>query len=223
MLYYVLAGFVFGGLIPYMARRFAKFMPATPAYALCQLFRPGQGAKKQNEQYKKLAKTYYWRSFVAALFTACLTYAYYWRFGAENFGWCVFYLWTLLLLAEIDWRMFLLPDILTVPLLIGGFVCAAWGHGWVIGAESALGAVVGYLLPVLVSLLLVWKNKDAFGGGDIKFLAAIGAWVGFEPLIYVLATASILMLVYSLLRRQKAVAFGPALSLAAIIVAFLFF
>ena len=116
-----------------------------------------------------------------------------------------------------------MPDILTVPLLIGGFVCAAWGHGWVICAESALGAAVGYLLPVLVSLLLVWKNKDAFGGGDIKFLAAIGAWVGFEPLIYVLAAASILMLVYSLLRRQKAVAFGPALSLAAIIVAFLFF
>ena len=69
----------------------------------------------------------------------------------------------------------------------------------------------------------MWKNKDAFGGGDIKLLAAIGAWLGFELLLYVIAAASVLMLIYTLLRRRKSVAFGPALSFAAIIVAFLFF
>lgn len=221
MLYYVIGGFVFGLLIPYMARRFAKFMPATPAYALWQLLRPGRVAAGARQ--KTLRRSYYWRSLMSGLLTAALTYVFAWRFGLEHLGWYVFYLWILLLLAEIDWRMFLLPDILTIPLLIGGFAGAAWGSGWVIGAESALGAVAGYLLPVAVSLLLVWRNKDAFGGGDIKLLSAIGAWVGLEFLLYVIAAASILMLVYTLVRRQRSVAFGPALAIAAIVVAIIFF
>ncbi len=221
MLYYVFGGFVFGLLIPYMARRFAKFMPATPAYALWQLLCPGRIAKGWLRQKK--ARAFLWRSLVSGLLTASLSYIFYRHFGLGCLGWHVFYLWILLLLAEIDWRMCLLPDILTVPLLIGGFVCAAWGCGWVIGAESALGAAVGYLLPAAVSLLLVRRHKDAFGGGDIKLLAAIGAWVGVEPLLYVIAAASVLLLVYTLLRRRRSAAFGPALAVAAIIVALLFF
>lgn len=36
---YALYGFLVGLFIPYTARRFAKFMPATPGYALWQLLR----------------------------------------------------------------------------------------------------------------------------------------------------------------------------------------
>ena len=221
MLYYILGGFAFGLLIPYMARRFAKFMPATPAYALWQLIRPVksvQGSKKRN-----LQKTYYWRSLMSGLLTSGLTYIFVVHFETANQGWCVFYLWTILLLAEIDWRTFLLPDILTIPLLIGGFAFSTLGAGWVIGAESALGATTGYVLPVVASVLMLRKSKDAFGGGDIKFLAAIGAWIGLLPLVYVIAAASILMFGYMLVCRKKLAAFGPALSIAAIIVALLFF
>ena len=221
MLYYILGGFAFGLLIPYMARRFAKFMPATPAYALWQLIRPVksvQGSKKRN-----LQKTYYWRSLMSGLLTSGLTYIFVVHFETANQGWCVFYLWTILLLAEIDWRTFLLPDILTIPLLIGGFAFSTLGAGWVIGAESALGATAGYVLPVVASVLMLRKSKDAFGGGDIKFLAAIGAWIGLLPLVYVIAAASILMFGYMLVCRKKSAAFGPALSIAAIIVALLFF
>lgn len=221
MFYYILGGFTFGLLIPYMARRFAKFMPATPAYALWQLIKPVKNIKGTRKQ--KLQKAYYWRSLMSGLLTAGLTYIFVVHFETANPGWCVFYLWMLLLLAEIDWRMFLLPDILTIPLLIGGFAFSTLGAGWVIGAESALGAVIGYVLPVAASILMLHKSKDAFGGGDIKFLAAIGAWVGVLPLVYVIATASILMFGYMLVCRQKSAAFGPALSIAAIIVALLFF
>ena len=221
MLYYVLGGFVFGMLIPYMSRRFAKFMPATSAYALWHLIRPAKSV--EGDRNIKLRKAYYWRSLMSGMLAAGLTALSIWHWGEDNFGWCAFYLWMLLLLAEIDWRMFLLPDILTIPLLIGGFAFASLGNGWVIGAESALGAMIGYVLPVIASILMLRKSKDAFGGGDIKFLAAIGAWVGVLPLIYVIAISSIMMFVYMLIRRQKAAAFGPALSIAAIIVALLFF
>ena len=78
-------------------------------------------------------------------------------------------------------------------------------------------------LPVIIGFLLLPRNKNAFGGGDIKLLAAIGAWVGIVPLLYVISSASVLMLLYTLLSGRKEVAFGPALALSAIGVAILFF
>lgn len=97
------------------------------------------------------------------------------------------------------------------------------GMGHISGAESALGAVGGYFLPVLVSLLFVWKNKDAFGGGDIKLLAALGAWLGFEKLLYVIVVSAVLFILYAAIKRQRSGAYGPAIAIAGIIVAFYFF
>ena len=218
---YAFCGFVFGLFIPYIARRFAKFMPASFAYALWQIIKPQINTRKIRKA--PLYKTYIWRSFMSGLFTASLSFLFYHHFGSENIAWKLVLLWSLLLLAEIDWRMFLLPDILTVPLLILGFFTAAWNIGFTIAPDSALGAIVGFFLPSLAALALVWKNRDAFGGGDIKLLAAIGAWLGFNGLLYTIALASISQLIISLLNRQKAVAFGPALAFAAIIIAISFF
>ena len=221
MVLYILGGFIFGLMIPYISRRFAKFMPATPAYALWQIFVGGK--KIRGNRNKNLRKKYYWRSLMFGLATSFLTAMFVLKFGGANAVWCICYLWLLLLLAEIDIRMRLLPDILTVPLLIIGFAYAAFGFGWVVAAESALGALFGYFMPIIVSFFIVWKNRDAFGGGDIKFLAALGAWLGVEPLLYVILMASILMLIYALIRRCRTIPFGPGLTVAAIIVALCFF
>lgn len=218
---YALWGFLFGLFVPYTARRFAKFMPATAAYALWRILTPGKRARgiRAHTHYK----SFLWRSLMSGLLTAAVSYAFYVRFGSGHLAWYLAYVWILLLLAEIDWRMFLLPDILTVPLLILGFFSAAAGWGWITAAESAAGALAGYFLPVLVSLLLVWKDKNAFGGGDIKLLAATGAWLGVLPLLYVIAVSSVLLLAYSLWRRRRSAAYGPAIALSGIIIAFCFF
>lgn len=219
-------GFVFGILIPYLSRRFEKFMPATFAYALYQICRPGKrvsSQKRKDPRYTALKKQYLWRSLIWGLVCFGLSYGAFFHFGGEHLGWYLYFIWSLLLLTEIDYRMYLLPDILTIPLLIIGFVCAVLVCGWVCPAESALGALVGYFLPVIASLFLVWKDKDMFGGGDIKLLAAVGAWVGADKLIYVILTAVVIFGLYTLLRRQRSGAFGPAIALAAIIIAFYFF
>lgn len=218
---YALSGFVFGLFIPYTARRFAKFMPASFAFALWQIVKPSKNARRILKS--PVYKTYLWRALLSGLLTAALSYLFYDRFGVENICVKLAFLWILLLLAEIDWRIFLLPDLLTIPLLILGFFAAAWNIGFTIAPDSALGAAAGYFLPSLAALLLVWKNRDAFGGGDIKLLAAIGAWLGLEGLLYTIALASAGQLVIALLRRQKAIAFGPALAFAAIIIAICFF
>lgn len=145
------------------------------------------------------------------------------RFSDIYIVWYLGLIWTLLLLTEIDNRMMLLPDILTVPLLIAGFAYSVFVSQWVIPAESVLGAVTGYMLPVVASAFLVWKNKDAFGGGDIKLLAALGAWLGMELVIYTMILASVLFVLYALARRMRVGAFGPAITIAAIMIAFYFF
>ncbi len=218
---YVLSAFVFGLFVPYTARRFAKFMPASFAFALWQIVKPSVNAKKILKS--PLYRSYLLRSLMSALLTATLSYLFLHCFGTENLWWKLTFLWILLLLSEIDLRTFLLPDILTVPLLILGFFAAAWNCGFTIAPDSALGAAAGYFLPSLAALFLVWKNRDAFGGGDIKLLAAIGAWMGLELLLYTVLLASLGQLAILLLRRRQAAAFGPALAFSAIIIAICFF
>lgn len=224
---YMGLGFLVGLFIPYIARRFAKFMPATPGYALVQIFKfskkVSSSKRSQNPAYSKMARRLFYRSLLSGLVMAVLVYLGLERFGQLHPVWFIGYFWVLLLLAEIDSRMLLLPDILTVPLLIAGFALSAWSVGFVSAPESALGAVCGYFLPVAVSLLFVWKNKDAFGGGDIKLLAALGGWLGVEPLLYVILFAAVLFLAYAAVKRQRSGAFGPALAIAGIIVALYFF
>lgn len=221
---YILWGFLFGILIPYMARRFAKFMPATAAYALYRLLWPvktvSDERKRRNPCYQKLMSAYVMRSLGYGILTAAISYGAFGRFGAESIWWYLAFIWILLLLLEIDYKTMYLPDILTFPLLLTGFLYAVLIGVWVGPAESSIGAAAGYVLPVFASLLLVWKNKDVFGGGDIKLLSAIGAWLGVESLLYTIILSCLIFGIYALLKRQRSGAFGPAIAIAAIIVAF---
>lgn len=202
-------------------------MPATFAFALCQIFRPAKKVKshkwEKSLEYTKLRREYFYRSVMSALITSVVSYFAFIHFGETNIGFVLVFIWILLLLAEIDYRMYLLPDILTIPLLLTGFLAVALGSGFVCAEESALAAFTGYFLPVLVSLFFVWRNRDAFGGGDIKLLSALGAWLGLEPLLYVIVVSAVLFLVYALIKRQRSGAYGPAIAVAGIIVAFYFF
>lgn len=214
---YVFGALIFGLFVPYMARRFAKFMPATFAGAVVELLRREKKVKKYRklEKYKKLM----WRSMMYAIVAASMVWVAYGYFGSFGFGFLVSYILILLLLAEIDYRTFLLPDILTVPLLLLGILASSVGMGFVAINESVVGAVVGYFLPVMVSLFIVWYKRDAFGGGDIKLLSALGAWLGVEGVLYVIALASVLGLIYALAKQKRSLAFGPMIALSGIVVA----
>ena len=217
---YAVYGFVAGFLIPYMSRRFAKFMPATPAYALYRLGKPNKTARKVkfSTRYKQLKRKYLSRSLVYGALSALLSLLAFWRLGEEHLFWYLAFVWILLLLAEIDLKMLLLPDILTIPLLIGGFVFAAFFGVNVSAEESAAAAMAGYVLPVVATLLMLWRSVDAFGGGDIKLLSAIGAWLGLEGVIYTILLSCLVFGLYSAVRRQRAGAFGPSLSVSAVII-----
>lgn len=129
--------------------------------------------------------------------------------------------WWLLALALIDLRSWRLPDALTLPLLAAGIAGAVFGL--LPGVElphSLAGAATGYL--VLAAIAWIYRRlrgRDGLGLGDAKLLAAAGAWLGVEPLAWLVLIAALLGLGFALLRAwpvraETAVPFGPPLALA---------
>ena len=213
---FVFCAFVFGFCVPYMARRFNKFMPATFAGALVELFRHEKKLKaiRKNKLYKK----FMWRSLMCGLVNALIIFLALHFTTTINPAFLTLYICLLLLMAEIDFRSLLLPDILTIPLLLIGLFVACFNMSSISIEDSVVGGLVGYFLPVLVTLLIVWYKKDAFGGGDIKLLSALGTWLGVESLLNVIAVASVLGIVYAILKRKSSLAFGPMIAIAGIVI-----
>ena len=226
---YAFYGFLFGFCIPYMARRFAKFMPATPAYAVYRLLKPvktvSKPKKQGNLQYQKLMRKYIMRSIGWAIICSSLSWLCYFGFEGASVltRWYIGCLWTLLLLAEIDKRMELLPDILTFPLLLAGFLCASFSSigGFVNPMESSIGAAIGFALPIFASAFLIWKDENALGGGDIKLFSALGAWLGTELLLYTVIASCLIFAIEAIITRKRCGAFGPSIVWATILIAFL--
>lgn len=127
--------------------------------------------------------------------------------------------WTLLTLAWIDWRSMVLPDVLTLPLLLAGLGVTALRTPEDL-SEHALAAAIGYggiaLLAVVYERL---RAREGIGLGDAKLFAAAGAWLGIEPMPWVLATAAGFGIVATIVRTRGAPGqlrqpFGPWLALA---------
>jgi leader peptidase (prepilin peptidase) / N-methyltransferase len=128
--------------------------------------------------------------------------------------------WALLALAWIDWRHFRLPDVLTLPLLLGG-LAVTWLETPEDLTDHAIGAIVGYLgFRALAWGYRVVRGRAGMGQGDAKLLAAGGAWLGWEPLPHVILVAAVCGIVVALaagVRRGRLngammIPFGPCLS-----------
>jgi len=142
--------------------------------------------------------------------------------GGEKIWLDCFFGWWLLALGWIDVRRWLLPDPLTLPLIIAGLAAAVAFEPEQL-VDRALGAALGYLsLRVVALLYRGLRGRDGLGHGDAKLLAASGAWVGATALPQVvlgaafsaLFTAACLRLAGVRLGAGSALPFGPFLALA---------
>ncbi len=111
--------------------------------------------------------------------------------------------WTLLLLAAIDWRVQLLPDILTLPLCVAG-LAASWAIAADWWPDHVIGAAAGFLSFALIALAYrAWRGREGLGLGDAKLMAALGAWVSWIGLPTVLLWGSVLGLAYALAQTMR--------------------
>jgi leader peptidase (prepilin peptidase)/N-methyltransferase len=130
--------------------------------------------------------------------------------------------WWLLALGWIDIRRWLLPDALTLPLIIAGLAAAAAFDREQL-AGRALGAALGYIsLRAIALLYRGLRGREGLGHGDAKLLAASGAWVGVMALPQVVLGAAVSALFAAACLRLfgvplgagSALPFGPFLALA---------
>ena len=148
-----------------------------------------------------------------------------WNFGLNVTGVIYSLFFTIAIaLFFIDLETFLLPDRLTFAMLWLGLLASALGYSPISPIDAILGACLGYVLPWLVnSAYYIVRQRDGFGGGDFKLLAALGVWLGWAEIVPILCGASIIGLIVmglaSIVRRERllmnqALPFGPFLILS---------
>lgn len=156
----------------------------------------------------------------AALFTAAVA----WR-PETIIAWPFhfYFLASLIACTFIDIDHWILPDKITLPGIVVGLVGSLVVPEFSI-VNSFLGTFVGGGILYLVAwAYLTFAKKDGLGGGDIKFLAMIGAFLGAKGALATLVLSSFLGSILGIfliaIRGKKsgtAIQFGPFLALGAV-------
>ena len=127
-------------------------------------------------------------------------------------------------LSSIDHKTQFLPDMLTYPLLWLGLLWAVIEPGLISPAHAVEGAIMGYMtLWSLGKAFYLLRGQDGMGGGDMKLVAALGAWVGPLGIMLVIGVAAFIGLGHAIVLAARGkgfnkFAFGPSLATAAILV-----
>jgi leader peptidase (prepilin peptidase)/N-methyltransferase len=145
-----------------------------------------------------------------------------WRFG---FSWqtvgALLFTWILIALTFIDLDYHLLPDQLTFSLLGLGLLLSLFSL-FCNSSDAIIGAIVGYLVFAVTQWFFhLATGKVGMGQGDYKFLAALGAFLGWQMLPIIILLASISGIIFSVTHmaikhqfKSVPLPFGPYLAVA---------
>ena len=134
----------------------------------------------------------------------------------------------LVVITYIDIDHQIIPNVITYPGIVVGFL-ASFAVDYITYIESLIGIILGggVLLMVAWGYYFMTK-KEGMGGGDIKLLAMLGAFLGWKGVIFTIFVGSAIGALVGMalaLRteqgRRLPIPFGPFLSLGALL--YLFF
>jgi len=155
------------------------------------------------------------------IITALLLLAGFSKFGL-TFDFLVYFLVApaLVIITAVDIKHQVIPDIITLPGLALGLVAGSYSIGYV---NSFMGFLLGSGLFYFVALL----SNGGMGGGDIKYIAAAGAFVGWQKVLLIIFIGAVLGTFVGLFQigvqkktRKNIIPFGPLLALATLITLF---
>ncbi|MFH1552785.1 MAG: prepilin peptidase [Candidatus Omnitrophota bacterium] len=174
---------------------------------------------------KTIPIRYFLVELVTALSGAVLLFYFAWSF--EFF---IYWIFTcmLIVVAAVDIERREIPDVISIPgIFLGMFLMAVFrldgsvAH-WNSFLNSVLGVLAGSASMFLLSVFgaLVFR-REALGGGDVKLMGMIGAFLGWKLVLLTFFLAPVLGLgvgVYMKIKSdEKVIAYGPYLSLGALI------
>ncbi len=96
----------------------------------------------------------------------------------------------MIVLFAIDLEHQLLPDVITLSGLVAGLVFSfVFPPGLL---DAVLGAILGGgVLWLIAEAYYRYSGQDGMGGGDIKMLAMVGAFLGWQQVLLTLVLASV--------------------------------
>jgi leader peptidase (prepilin peptidase)/N-methyltransferase len=163
------------------------------------------------------------------LLTALLfTLTAYLHFNFLYWPFQFYFLAALVASTFIDLDHWIIPDKITLPGIVIGFL-----GSFLLPNMPWIGSLAGIIAGGGILYLVAWAyrayaGRDGIGGGDIKFLAMTGAFLGAQGALVTLVLSSALgsvLGIFLLVVRKKsggtAIPFGPFLALGAL-AAFLF-
>lgn len=130
---------------------------------------------------------------------------------------------SLIVITVIDLRHQIIPHVITLPGIPLFFLAAVFLLG-VSALDAFLGVMIGAGCLYFVAVYYEWlTDREGMGGGDINLLAMMGAFLGWQSLIYIVLAASLSGAVIGIAamawkgkNSQYAVPFGPFLSIGAV-------
>jgi len=149
-------------------------------------------------------------------FGVSLSYLFYFSFVAA-----------LVVITIIDLYHQIIPDVISIPGIgVGLFGALIIPH--ITFFNSLLGILLGGGSLFVIATLYQWLFKrEGMGGGDVKLLAMIGAFLGWDAVILTILLSSLIgsitgIIIMALKGKdfKYAIPFGPFLSLAAVIALF---
>ena len=153
--------------------------------------------------------------------TALLLLAGFFKFGL-TFDFLVYTVVapTLVIITAIDIEHQIIPDVITLPGIVLGLAAGSYTIGYI---DSFLGFFLGGGLFYLLAVL----SNGGMGGGDIKYIAAAGALVGWQKVLLIIFIGAFLGSFVGLFQiavqkksRKSLIPFGPFLAAATLITLF---
>lgn len=153
----------------------------------------------------------------------CLASVYVaWRFGVswQTVGGLIF-TWIAISLTFIDLEHHLLPDQLTLLLVWIGLMLSIFSV-FTDSHNAIIGAILGYLIFAAVQWFFHFATgKVGMGQGDFKFLAGLGALLGWQQVPLIILLSSIIGLIFGITQlaikhqfKSVPLPFGPYLAIA---------
>ena len=153
--------------------------------------------------------------------TALLLLAGFFKFGL-TFDFLIYTVVapTLVIITAIDIEHQIIPDVITLPGIVLGLAAGSYTIGYI---DSFLGFLIGGGLFYLLAVL----SNGGMGGGDIKYIAAAGALVGWQKVLLIIFIGAFLGSFVGLFQiavqkksRKSLIPFGPFLAAATLITLF---